>query len=110
LNAKKQRAPAKIPAMNGTSRASTNAYRIERAGYAFELPRAEVARLKGLADFELKEEPALAEDFLRFRAEGWAENLADAGIAPGGVEVRIDVHERRAKLHREGALLFAAEI
>ena len=66
--------------------------------------------MKRLPDFELKEEPALADEFLRHRAERWAENLADAGVEPGAVEVRIEAHQRKAELHRAGALLFAAEI
>ena len=85
-------------------------YRIERAGYAFELPAAEVAALRRLPDFELEQEPAVADEFLRFRAERWAENLSDAGVAPGTVGVRIDLHQRRAKLERAGKLLFSAEI
>src|SRR5262245_6778174 len=51
-------------------------YRMQREGYIFALDPANVARLKSLPDFEGKEEPALAEDFLRFRIETWAENLA----------------------------------
>lgn len=85
-------------------------YRFERAGYAFELPAEEVAHLRRLPDFEGKGEPAVADEFLRFRAERWAENLSDAGIAPGGVEVRIETHQRKAQLLRAGALLFSAEI
>jgi hypothetical protein len=85
-------------------------YRVERAGYAFELPSAEVAVLRRLPDFELEQEPAVADEFLRFRAERWADNLSDAGVAPGPVDVRIDLHQRRAKLERGGKLLFSAEI
>jgi hypothetical protein len=85
-------------------------YRHERGGYIFELLPAAVTLLRRLPDFELKEEPAVAEDFLRHRAEPWAENLSDAGVAPGVVDVRIDVHARRARLHRGEKLLFTAEI
>lgn len=88
----------------------TAPYRVEHAGYAFELPPAEVAALRHLPDFELEQEPAVADEFLRFRAERWAENLSDAGVAPGPVGVRIDLHQRRARLEREGKLLFTAEI
>jgi hypothetical protein len=85
-------------------------YTIACAGYAFELPAAEVARLKELPDFELKEEPAVADEFLRFRAERWAENLADAGAPPGPVEVRIDPRQRKTLFYRGPRLLFGADI
>src|SRR6185369_9517030 len=62
-------------------------YRMTGEGYTFVLDGENVDRLKTLADFETKEEPALAEDFLRFRVEAWAENLADAGAVPGDVLV-----------------------
>ena len=88
----------------------TAPYRVERAGYAFELAAAEVAVLRRLPDFEAEQEPAVADEFLRFRAERWADNLSDAGVAPGAVGVRIDLHQRRAKLERGGKLLFSAEI
>ena len=85
-------------------------YRVERGGYAFELPAAEVAVLRRLPDFETEGEPAVADEFLRFRAERWADNLSDAGAEPGTIDVRIDLHQRRAKLERGGKLLFTAEI
>lgn len=85
-------------------------YRFEHSGFAFEFPHDEVARLKSLPEFELKEEPAVADEFLRFRAERWVENLQDAGVSPGPVEVRIDTHQRRARLCRGASLLFAAEL
>lgn len=88
----------------------TGPYRIERAGYAFELPAAEVTRLRRLPDFELEEEPAVADEFLRFRAERWAENLADAGVEPGAVVIRVDPHQRKTHFHRGDALLFSADI
>jgi hypothetical protein len=96
--------------MGTDSRPRKAPYTIERAGYVFELPAAEVASLKGLPDFELKEEPALADEFLRFRAERWAENLADAGVAPGPVDVRIDTHQRKTHLYRGTLLLFSPDI
>jgi len=85
-------------------------YRIERAGYAFELPADEVALLRRLPDFELEEEPAVADEFLRFRVERWVENLADAGVAPGAVLIRVDPHQRKTHFHRGAALLFSADI
>jgi hypothetical protein len=85
-------------------------YRIERAGFRFELPAAEVDRLRKLPDFETREEPALADDFLRFRADGWAENLTDAGAAPGPVVIKIDTHQKKSQLYRGEDLLFSADI
>jgi hypothetical protein len=85
-------------------------YRIDRGGYRFELPGSEVARLRKLPDFETREEPAVADEFLRFRAEGWAENLSDAGAEPGPILIRIDTHERKTKLYRDEELLFSADI
>jgi hypothetical protein len=81
-----------------------------RDGYTFVLDGANVDRLKSLADFEAKEEPALAEDFLRFRVEAWAENLADAGAPPGNVLVSVDPHQRKTHLERDSAVLFSADI
>jgi len=86
------------------------AYSIERAGYVFELPSAEVTQLKRLPDFELKEEPALADEFLRYRAERWAENLADARATPGLVEIRVDPHQRKTHFYRGQTLLFSADL
>lgn len=88
----------------------TQAYEIERGGFRFEFPASEVERLKKLPDFETEEEPAVADEFLRFRAEGWAENLADAGAAPGPVRIRIDTHQRKTQLYRDEELLFSADI
>ena len=79
-------------------------------GYTFSIDRENVERLKSLPDFETKEEPALVEDFLRFRVEGWAENLADAGAAPGDISVSVDPHQRKAHLTRGSAKLFSADI
>jgi len=83
---------------------------MDREGYTFALDPANVQKLKALPDFELKEEPALAEDFLRFRVEAWAENLADAGAHPGDVSVSIDPHQRKAHLARGAMVLFSADI
>lgn len=96
--------------MRGNDPGRPAPYRIAMEGYSFRMERPETARLRRLPDFESKEEPAGAEDFLRSRAEQWAENLAAAGVGPGEVEVRVDPHERRAKLYRGEKLLFAAEI
>jgi hypothetical protein len=96
--------------MSTDARRASKVYRIERAGFAFEFPPGQVTLLKTLPDFETKEEPAVADEFLRYRADGWAEKLADAGVRPGPVEVRIDTHQRRARLCRDEALLFAAEL
>jgi hypothetical protein len=96
--------------MSLASGRSAEPYRIERAGYAFELPADEVALLRQLPDFELEEEPAVADEFLRFRVDRWAENLADAGVAPGPVLIRVDPHQRKTHFHRGSALLFSADI
>ena len=85
-------------------------YRIEREGYAFRLESPDVQTLKALPEFEGREEPAVADEFLRFRAERWAENLNDAGAPPGEVFVRLDRHQHKALLVRGEQLLFTAEI
>jgi len=85
-------------------------YRREKDGYTFVLDRGNIDRLKAIAEFEGREEPALAEDFLRFRVEEWAENLADAGASPGEIAVELDSHARKAHLVRGAARLFSADI
>jgi hypothetical protein len=85
-------------------------YRREKDGYTFVLDRRNVETLKALPDFEGREEPAVAEDFLRFRIEAWTENLTDAGAKPGEVTVAIDPHQRKAHLSRGESLLFSADI
>lgn len=85
-------------------------YRMARDGYTFVLDRSNVEKLRTLPDFEGKEEPALAEDFLRFRVETWAENLGDAGAPPGEVSVSVDPHQRKAHLSRGASILFSADI
>jgi len=85
-------------------------YRRTQEGYTFLLDRANVDRLKGVPEFEGREEPAVAEDFLRFRVEAWAENLADAGAAPGEITVHVDPHQRKAHLERNAAVLFSADL
>lgn len=81
-----------------------------REGYTFVLDPANVEKLKNLPESEGREEPALAEDFLRFRVETWAENLSDAGAAPGEVSVSVDLHQRKAHLTRGVTTLFSADI
>lgn len=87
-----------------------DSYRRERDGYVFVLGRADVEKLKAIPEFEGREEPAVADEFLRFRAEGWAENLADAGAAPGEIAVDLDPHQRKAHLKRASSVLFSADI
>ena len=53
-------------------------YRVEREGFAFVLDPEQVPAVKALPDFEGREEPAVAEEFLRTHAEGWADALAAA--------------------------------
>ena len=81
-----------------------------KESYTFVLDGENVDLLKTLADFEAREEPALAEDFLKFRVEAWAENLADAGATPGDVFVSVDPHQRKTHLVRGATKLFSADI
>lgn len=87
-----------------------SSYRREQNGYSFLLERDDVDRLKALPDFEGREEPAVAEDFLRFRVEGWADALADAGAGPAEFRARIDAHQRKVHLFRESKLVFSADL
>jgi hypothetical protein len=84
-------------------------YRREKDGYTFVLDRANVEKLKAIPDFEGREEPAVADEFLRFRVELWAENLADAGAEPGEISVQLDPHQRKAHLTRASTILFSAD-
>jgi hypothetical protein len=52
----------------------------------------------------------VAEDFLRSRAEGWADALAAAGAEPGEYSVRIDEHQGKAHLSRAGTLVFSGDV
>src|SRR5262249_20351669 len=90
--AKKRSFPTKIPCVMTNT---VSFYRREKDGYVFTLDRANVERLKAIPEFEGREEPAVADEFLRFRVEGWAENLADAGAGPGEVAVQLDAHQRK---------------
>src|SRR5215472_15069516 len=83
-------------------------YRREENGYTFVLDRVNVDKLKAMPDFEGREEPAVAEDFLRFRVESWAESLSSAGARPGQIAVSIASHQRKAHLSRDKDLLLSA--
>ena len=85
-------------------------YRTDREGYAFVLDRSEVERLKAMPEFEGREEPAVAEDFLRFRAESWADILTSAGAEPGEIQVSIDPHQKKARLTKAQKIVITADI
>jgi hypothetical protein len=85
-------------------------YRMSREGYAFVLDRPEVDKLKSMPDFEGREEPAVAEDFLRFRAESWADVLTAAGAEPGEIAVTIDPHQKKAHLKKAHRIVITADI
>ena len=89
---------------------SPKVYRTDREGYAFLLDRAEAEKLKAMPDFEGREHPALAEDFLRFRAETWADVLSSAGARPGEIAVSIDVHQKKAHLKQAQRIVITADI
>jgi hypothetical protein len=90
--------------------ASARSYRVDREGYAFRLDPDGVAAVKALPDYEGKEEPAVAEEFLKARAEAWADALASAGAEPGEYGVRVDEHQAKAHLSRAGVLVFSADL
>jgi hypothetical protein len=85
-------------------------YRVVREDFRFVLDRVGVAAVKGLPDFEGREEPAVAEEFLRTRAEEWADALRSAGAEPGEYAVRVDAHQGKAHLSRGGELVFSADL
>ena len=85
-------------------------YRFEKEGFTFVLDAAGANAVKTLPDFEGREEPAVAEEFLRTRAEGWADALASAGAEPGEYSVRVDEHQGKAHLSRGGVLIFSADL
>jgi hypothetical protein len=93
---------------NSPTRART--YRTSRDGFAFVLDRSNVERLKSLPDFEGREEPAVAEDFLRSRAEAWADVLTSAGADPGEISVEIDPHQKKARLSKATRIVVTADI
>ena len=76
----------------------------------FLLEAADAAALKTMPDFEGREEPAVAEEFLRFRAESWSDQLAAAGARPGIVVVRLEPRQRKVRLLAGETLLFTADI
>ncbi len=96
--------------MESNSQKHTRTYRMDRDGYAFVLDRPEVDKLKSMPDFEGREEPAVAEDFLRFRAESWADVLSSAGAEPGEIAVTIDPHQKKAHLKKAQRIVITADI
>ena len=96
--------------MEPNSHKASRAYRANREGYAFVLERAEVEKLKAMPDFEGREEPAVADDFLRFHTEVWADALASAGAGPGEIAVSIDPHQKKAHLKRAQRIVITADI
>jgi len=92
------------------SNSQTRTYRTNRDGYAFVIDRANVEKLKAIPDFEGREEPAVAEDFLRSRAEAWADVLTSAGAGPGEIAVEIDPHQKKARLSRATRIVITADI
>ena len=92
------------------SNSQTRTYRTNRDGYAFVIDRANVEKLKAIPDFEGREEPAVAEDFLRSRAEAWADVLTSAGAGPGEIAVEIDPHQKKAHLSRATRIVITADI
>ena len=96
--------------MEHTSPNSDRSYRLQKGGFTFSMDRANVEKLRAMPDFEGREEPAVAEDFLLARAEAWAETLADAGAVPAEISVRIDPHQRKAHLVRATAIVVSADI
>lgn len=85
-------------------------YRVARDEFTFVLDREGVAAVKELPDFEGREEPAVVEEFLKARAEGWAEALASAGEDGGEYDVLVDGHQGKAHLSRGGTLVFSADL
>ena len=96
--------------METNSHKPSQTYRMDREGYAFVLDRPEVDKLKAVPDFEGREDPAVAEDFLRFRAEGWADVLTSAGAEPGEIAVTIDPHQKKAHLKKAQRIVITADI
>ncbi|HEY3204228.1 MAG TPA: hypothetical protein VGL03_11260 [Thermoanaerobaculia bacterium] len=96
--------------METNSRNRSREYRVAREGFAFVLDRPNVEKLKALPDFEGREEPAVAEDFLRSRAEAWVDVLSSAGTPPGEIAVSIDPHQKKAHLKRAQQIVITADI
>lgn len=89
---------------------SPRTYVAESQGYRFRMGSEDVRVLRTIPEFESREEPAIGDEFLRERAEVWADALASAGAAPGEYSVRVDAHQRRARLSRGDTVVFTAEI
>ena len=85
-------------------------YVAESQGYRFRMASEDVRVLRTIPEFESREEPAVGDEFLRWRAEVWADALASAGAAPGEYAVRVDAHQRRARLSQGDTVVFSAEI
>ena len=85
-------------------------YRIARDEFTFVLDRAGVAAVKGLPDFEGREEPAVVEEFLRTHAEAWVDALVSAGAEGGEYAVVVDGHQGKAHLSRDGTTVFSADL
>ncbi len=96
--------------MQPNSSDPSRTYRTDREGFAFVLDRPNVEKLKAMPDFEGREEPAVAEDFLRSRAEAWADVLASAGAQPGEIAVEIDPHQKKARLTKATRIVITADI
>ncbi len=89
---------------------SSRTYRVEYEGYAFRLDRPGVRAVKALPDLEGRQEPAVAEEFLRTRAESWADALASAGAERGEYDVVVDEHQAKAHLVQRGVRVFSADL
>ena len=96
--------------MQSNSPGRSPVYRADREGFAFVLDRPNVERLKAMPEFEGREEPAVVEDFLRSRAEAWADVLASAGAQPGEISVEIDPHQKKARLSKATRIVITADI
>jgi hypothetical protein len=96
--------------MKPTTTPTPRSYKAQSSGFLFRLEPEAVAVLRTVPDFDAREEPAVAEDFLRARAEAWAEALTSAGAPAGEYDVRLEAHQRRALLCRDNTVVFAAEI
>ena len=79
---------------------SSREYRVHREGFTFVLDEEGVRGVQALSDYEGRREPAVAEEFLRTRAEAWADALASANAEPGEYAVRVDEHQGKAHLWR----------
>ena len=94
---KKRPGCPKIPEWNQTPRSHPEPTGPAARAYAFVLDRPEVDKLKAMPDFEGREEPAVAEDFLRFRAESWADVLAVGRRRAGRDRRRRSIRIRRRR-------------